>query len=408
MSINIVKGGKLVRVASNVDGISSTEKGAGGGIATLDENAKVSKSQIPKITALDTNATRGYAIERTITKLGWHRVAAIKESTVSFSLGIEKNYNNYPSEGHKILIRLTNHTSKKKSNFTYMGGQAANDQHFTKIRTVYDPSAVFFYIDMYYNNNTHNVVSVTLNDFSSPHIDLERVTMNSSMNDIAEEPAEDCEVYEFLLLGKPGIVADYAIADKDGNNIMDTYLNKQEFDSANILREWKNPSLGNPNFHMGDTVRFENLGTADEYFRVTGNSQIPYGSLVFVNNCYIEFPNAEILHWTFIIYNSHVVFGTRAKLTTPSANIYAALESDIQGISNPQLNIQNIRNTSITGCNIAGYCHILNNAKFFSCYFCVIGIDLNLCQMTNCHGINVNAGGIWKLSSSGVENKYPI
>ncbi len=31
MSINIVKGGKLVRVASNVDGISSTEKGAGGG-----------------------------------------------------------------------------------------------------------------------------------------------------------------------------------------------------------------------------------------------------------------------------------------------------------------------------------------------------------------------------------------
>ena len=30
MSINIVKGGKLVRVASNVDGISSTEKGAGG------------------------------------------------------------------------------------------------------------------------------------------------------------------------------------------------------------------------------------------------------------------------------------------------------------------------------------------------------------------------------------------
>ena len=29
MSINIVKGGKLVRVASNVDGISSTEKGAG-------------------------------------------------------------------------------------------------------------------------------------------------------------------------------------------------------------------------------------------------------------------------------------------------------------------------------------------------------------------------------------------
>ena len=88
MSINIVKGGKLVRVASNVDGISSTEKGAGGGIATLDENAKVSKSQIPKITALDTNATRGYAIERTITKSGWHRVAAIKESTVSFSLGI--------------------------------------------------------------------------------------------------------------------------------------------------------------------------------------------------------------------------------------------------------------------------------------------------------------------------------
>lgn len=32
MSINIVKGGKLVRVASNVDGISSTEKGAGGGV----------------------------------------------------------------------------------------------------------------------------------------------------------------------------------------------------------------------------------------------------------------------------------------------------------------------------------------------------------------------------------------
>lgn len=31
MSINIVKDGKLVRVASNVDGISSTEKGAGGG-----------------------------------------------------------------------------------------------------------------------------------------------------------------------------------------------------------------------------------------------------------------------------------------------------------------------------------------------------------------------------------------
>lgn len=30
MSINIVKDGKLVRVASNVDGISSTEKGAGG------------------------------------------------------------------------------------------------------------------------------------------------------------------------------------------------------------------------------------------------------------------------------------------------------------------------------------------------------------------------------------------
>lgn len=234
MSINIVKGGKLVRVASNVDGISSTEKGAGGGIATLDGNGKVPKDQLPEITALDTNATPGYRTEGYISEPGWHRIATFEGNSIGFVLDINRSYTYNPSEGYKVLVQLTAF-KQDKCHFTQLAGGVVS-QTTPKIRILYrtEGNKTVFYLDVYYSASKKNLYGFALNEYSTAASAWMPVIMNKSLNDIIEESEEGTEIYEFPLSTRPGLIADYAVADRSGNDIENTYFKKDDHNVSKV------------------------------------------------------------------------------------------------------------------------------------------------------------------------------
>lgn len=267
MSINIVKGGKLVRVASNVDGISSTEKGAAGGIATLDGNGKVPKDQLPEITALDTNAAPGYRTEGYISEPGWHRIATFEGNSIGFVLDINRSYTYNPSEGYKVLVQLTAF-KQDKCHFTQLAGGVVS-QTTPKIRILYrtEGNKTVFYLDVYYSASKANLYGFTLNEYSTAASAWMPVIMNKSLNDIIEESEEGTEIYEFPLSTRPGLIADYAVADRSGNDIENTYFKKDDHNVSKV-HIIDSPEKYPAKLGSYDILIYKNLGTEENPYLV--------------------------------------------------------------------------------------------------------------------------------------------
>lgn len=223
MSVNIVKNGKLVRVTSNIDGIPSTEKGAGGGIATLDENGKVPKEQI-QLSADDIGAFPVIKNHFTLRESGWYRVYKSNLGNAAFfSVKIAKGYWHRESEIVVLNISATEYYEAEGiyPYHVYIN-QVSNygqSRLVDKVRIVSPLNQNdFSYIDIHYNFEEENDFYVRIDSFAS--------NKEIAFEKLLEENPEILETQRVQEWSNTryGAIADSAAADGNGNDIAQTYF----------------------------------------------------------------------------------------------------------------------------------------------------------------------------------------
>lgn len=199
MSVNYMQGGELVQVAGNTDAIPNGEKGKPGGVATLDENAKIPVDQLPEITALDVNAVPRYTKVFAGEGVGWYRIGNISlTSSFSFTLNVDREWSNGVPEGFSILIRCIHKTVNPPSHgLSFLQTSAlSGNKHIDKIRIVINQKEGKGFLDLHYSSNLWNQIYVRIDNITQSQ-DAIDVDMESTVMD--PEIREDDQVFEYSI-----------------------------------------------------------------------------------------------------------------------------------------------------------------------------------------------------------------
>lgn len=160
-------------------------------------------------------------------KTGWYRIAKIFTGDVSFILSIIKNYNTTPDDIQNFLIDVS--VSPVMIHITQLSN-SVRIRNVEKIRIVSENNAnnTNKYLDIYYNGNTENLIHGNinlLNIFSNSFTNKFQIYTEEIFN---PEITNENVIYTYeISAALKGMVADYAIADKNGNDIPETYERKK-------------------------------------------------------------------------------------------------------------------------------------------------------------------------------------
>ena len=339
MSINIKTPQGLKKVAGDMD---SLEKGVPGGVATLDGNAKVPVGQLPEI------VSKKHRIRVNLTSPGWYRIFTLPfPIEAQFTLSLIRSWGVVVGENFSVNIAMSQVVGSSNNgiyrvSFT-QNNRVVSHNILTGVRIVSDyvnwePT----HIDIQYAGNSENFVLAQLDNFL-----LTSAYDAEIMSNVEKDPEilETQHVYEWHP-DKNGMVANYAIADGNGNNIVDTYMTK------NLGCKYiTNPE--NNGYKEGDLVNFTKGGTEENPKNINfmhWSSKYAFSSGVYQ----LDIPlrpvplDVQLIDATLIIPLNHVVH--------PLIRIKYAERSTVKATGRCGVFINSFYNSMFVNLNIYGTC----------------------------------------------------